>query len=317
MIECLCLLGKVAAVGAIICQRLRPTIHGIITAKIKSQAEHAISFVWPGIGKAAQTGLTSLHYMKGQLESYRLLKQKKHQNGISLAGALLAASPVSVVMSLTGTAQASAKELLDSILETVVRIFENHVIVGELLESKSAQQVDLNAPRSIVGEANWNHDPEASHGTGGYSIGFSLTVLQLHQQMLSSKRPDLQARFHLKIRGVDLFFVSILGNNCVLMHLGFRDGSEDGLTFAFRFTEATISIPNQGVDLIRQGWSRRGPNVLQEGYGTAAILPEQGIYLAASTYRPVLQFTDKVASLLPKSILNLGKLGVPYTASGA
>lgn len=44
-----------------------------------------------------------------------------------------------------------------------------------------------------------------------------------------------------------------------------------------------------GVDLIRQGWSRRGPNVLQEGYGTAAILPEQGIYLAASIYRPVLQ----------------------------
>ena len=25
-----------------------------------------------------------------------------------------------------------------------------------------------------------------------------------------------------------------------------RDGSEDGLTFAFRFTDATISIPNQG-----------------------------------------------------------------------
>lgn len=44
-----------------------------------------------------------------------------------------------------------------------------------------------------------------------------------------------------------------------------------------------------GVDLIRQGWSRKGPNVLQEGYGTAAILPEQGIYLAASIYRPVLQ----------------------------
>jgi hypothetical protein len=26
----------------------------------------------------------------------------------------------------------------------------------------------------------------------------------------------------------------------------YRDGSEDGLTFAFRFTDATISIPNQG-----------------------------------------------------------------------
>ncbi|KAF6140232.1 hypothetical protein GIB67_000280 [Kingdonia uniflora] len=155
-----------------------------------------------------------------------------------------------------------------------------------------------------------------------------------------------------------------------------RDGSEDGLTFAFRFTDATISIPNQveklgyienlpkankmkisqtgletlnyvidnrvyipitrydlfyhillraaisfvdridspsfvsGVDLIRQGWSKRGPNVLQEGYGTAAVLPEQGIYLAASIYRPVLQFTDKVASLLPQKYSQLGNDGL-------
>jgi len=37
-----------------------------------------------------------------------------------------------------------------------------------------------------------------------------------------------------------------------------------------------------------QGW-RKGFNAQQEGYGTAAVLPEQGIYLAASIYRPVLQ----------------------------
>lgn len=58
-------------------------------------------------------------------------------------------------------------------------ISENHVIVGELLESKSAQQVDMNTPKAIVGEINWNPDSEASNDTGGYSIGFSLTVLQV------------------------------------------------------------------------------------------------------------------------------------------
>ncbi|CAA3000568.1 exocyst complex component SEC8 [Olea europaea subsp. europaea] len=63
-------------------------------------------------------------------------------------------------------------------------------------------------------------------------------------------------------------------------------------------------------DLIRQGWSRRGPNVLQEGYGTAAVLPEQGIYLAASVYRPVVQFTDKVASMLPEKFCQLGNDGL-------
>ncbi|RWV86081.1 hypothetical protein GW17_00052069 [Ensete ventricosum] len=37
-----------------------------------------------------------------------------------------------------------------------------------------------------------------------------------------------------------------------------------------------------------QGW-QRGPSAQQEGYGTSAVLPDQGIYLAASVYRPVLQ----------------------------
>ncbi|CDP12649.1 unnamed protein product [Coffea canephora] len=82
-------------------------------------------------------------------------------------------------MSPSGATQASAKELIDSIVEIVVRIFENHVIVGELLETKAAQQVDLNTPKSIVGDSKWNPDPKASHDTSGYCIGFSLTVLQV------------------------------------------------------------------------------------------------------------------------------------------
>ncbi|KAJ0045441.1 hypothetical protein Pint_05990 [Pistacia integerrima] len=315
LVECLCMLGKVAAAGAVICQRLRPTIHEIITSKIKAQAEH-INFSKSGICQAAQTGTTGLHFMKGQLESYQLPKHKR-QNGISLAGTLFAVSPVSPVMAPKGKAQAAAKELLDSILDTVERIFENHVVVGELLESKSIQH-GINTPKSIVADVNWKSHSEASV-TGGYSIGFSLTVLQSECQQLiceilratpeaatadaavqtarlASKAPSKEKRQ--------------LHNHEILTVMAYRDGSEDGLTFAFRFTDTTISIPNQGVDLIRQGWGRRGPNVLQEGYGTAAILPEQGIYLAASIYRPVLQFTDKVASMLPKKYSQLGNDGL-------
>lgn len=60
--------------------------------------------------------------MKGQLGSFQLPKQR-HQNAVALAGMLLAVSPVSPVMAPTGKAQASAKELLDSIFQTVIRIF--------------------------------------------------------------------------------------------------------------------------------------------------------------------------------------------------
>lgn len=75
-----------------------------------------------GIGRTARTANAGLHFIKGHLESYQLPKQKRH-NGISLAGTLLAVSPVSPVMAPTGKAQAAAKELLNSILDTVVRIF--------------------------------------------------------------------------------------------------------------------------------------------------------------------------------------------------
>lgn len=45
------------------------------------------------------------------------------------------------------------------------------------MESKSAHQVEVTTPRSAP--TDWNPDSEASQVTGGYSIGFSLTVLQV------------------------------------------------------------------------------------------------------------------------------------------
>lgn len=303
MVECLYMLDKVAAAGAIICQRLRPTIHDIITTKIRAHAEH-VNSSRVGIGQAARTATTGLHYFKGQLESYQLPKQKR-QNGISLTGTLLSVSPVSPVMAPMGTAQSAAKELLDSILEIVVRIFENHVIVGELLESKSSQQSNMNTPKTVTVEVAWNPDSEASHNTGGYSIGFSLTVLQSECQQLICEILRATPEAASADAAVQ---TARLANKAPSKEK--RDGSEDGLTFAFRFTDATVSIPNQGVDLIRQGWRGRGPNVLQEGYGSAALLPEQGLYLAASVYRPVVQFTDKIASMLPEKYSQLGNDGL-------
>lgn len=100
---------------------MRPTLHDIITSKIKTHSE-LVNSSRSGIGQGARAATSGLHFMKGQLESYQLPKQK-HQNGISLAGTLLAASPVSPVMAPGGKAQAAAKDLLNSILDAVVRIF--------------------------------------------------------------------------------------------------------------------------------------------------------------------------------------------------
>ncbi|KAH9703962.1 exocyst complex component SEC8 [Citrus sinensis] len=307
MVECLCILGKVAAAGAI------------------------IWFVFRLICVlAAQTGTTGLHFMKGQLRSYQLPKQKR-QNGISLSGTLLAVSPVSALMAPMGKAQAAAKELLDSILDSVVRIFENHVVVGELLESRSSRH-DINTPKSMIADANWNPDSEASV-TGGYSIGFSMTVLQSSssvcfsilfvvsknyvgksecQQLICEilRATPEAASADAAVQTARLANLSHLICNhelLTVMLTGMGQKMVLHLLFASQMLQYRYLIRTDGgADLIRQGWSRRGTNVLQEGYGTAAVLPEQGIYLAASIYRPVLQFTDKVASMLPQKYSQLG-----------
>ncbi|XP_047971389.1 exocyst complex component SEC8 isoform X1 [Salvia hispanica] len=299
LVECLSMLGKVSAAGAIICQRLRSTIHDIITAKIKAQVGR-VSRQRHGLGHTASPTVTGLHYLKGQLE-HHLAKQKR-QNGISPNGAL-AVSPVSHVMSPSGTAQISTRDLLDSILDTVVRIFENHVIVGELLESKSSQQLNMNTPKTMAADVSWSNDSDVSNDTGGFSVGFSLNVLQSECQQLICE--ILRATPDATSADAAVQTARLASKN---PSKDKRDGSEDGLTFAFRFTDASTSTPNQGSDLNRQGWRR--PNVVQEGYGTGAVLPEQGIYLAASVYRPVVQFTEKVASMLPQKFSQLGNDGL-------
>ena len=42
-----------------------------------------------------------------------------------------------------------------------------------------ASQHDINTPKSLPTDVNWNADSEASQATGGYTISFPLTVLQV------------------------------------------------------------------------------------------------------------------------------------------
>ncbi|KAF3506147.1 hypothetical protein F2Q69_00003217 [Brassica cretica] len=312
LVECLCMLGKVAAAGAIICQKLRPTIHEIIISKIKAHMETR-NLSKSGSSQSDRTGAVGLHIIKGQSEAYRLSKEKP-QNGMPNSGSHLAVSPVSPLMAPGGKAQAAAKDLLDSILDTIVKIFENHVVIGELLELKASQH-DINTPKSLPTDVNWNTDPEASQVTGGYTISLPLTVLQSECQQLiceilratpetaSADAAAQTAKLAKKAPKKDKRQVILSIGSSYIHGDGFPNimgAPEDGLTFTFRFTDATVSLSNQGADLIRQGWGKRASNASQEGYGSAAVLPEQGIYLAASIYRPVLQFTDKITSMLPK-----------------
>ncbi|RID71376.1 hypothetical protein BRARA_C03317 [Brassica rapa] len=137
LVECLCMLGKVAAAGAIICQKLRPTIHEIIISKIKAHMETR-NLSKSGSNQGDRTGAVGLHIIKGQSEAYRLSKDKP-QNGMPNSGSHLAMSPVSPLMAPGGKAQAAAKDLLDSILDTI-NFVKDHLLPTMFVDYRKGVQ---------------------------------------------------------------------------------------------------------------------------------------------------------------------------------
>ncbi|XP_062195954.1 exocyst complex component SEC8-like isoform X2 [Phragmites australis] len=293
LVQCLSMLGKVAAAGAVICQRVRPTIHDVITSKIKTYSEEASK---SSIDKAAKR-TSDVSHPYGSIWRHELFQQKT-KNSASLMAAQLVVSPISPAMAPTGDAQLAASQLLGSIFECLVDILENHIIVGELLEQKSSSEVDnVNAPHMNC-DASWNPDSESSQATGCFSIAFSLSVVQSECQQLLCE--ILRATPEAATADAAVQTARLANKDPVKEK---RDGSE-GLSFAFRITDAATSVPNEG-----QGW-RRNSNIPQEGYGTARVIPDQGIFLAASVYRPVFEFMNKIGLMLPKKYSQLGNDGL-------
>ncbi|CAM0911352.1 unnamed protein product [Alopecurus aequalis] len=295
LVQCLSMLRKVAAAGAVICQRVRPTIHDVISSKIKAYTGEASK---SSIDKIARKRTSDVSYSHGPVTLYQLSKQKTKNGALAMATQLVA-SPISPAMAPTGDAQCAASQLLGSIFECLVDILENHITVGELLEQKASTEVDnVNTPHIANGDTSWNPDSEYSQATGGFSVAFSLSVVQSECQQLLCE--ILRATPEAATADAAVQTARLANKDPVKEK---RDGSE-GLSFAFRITDAAISAQNEG-----QGW-RRSSTVPQEGYGTASVIPDQGIFLAASVYRPVFEFMNKIGLMLPPKYSQLGNDGL-------
>lgn len=299
MVECLGLLGKVAAAGAIISQKLRPAIHELITEEIKARAA-AIDACRPRLDQVSRTVSAGSKINRITVGAGTFSpKHVHHSGGNAAVGCLLGTGPLGPFMGALGRGQAAAQEILESILGLILRVLENHVIVGEMMEIKSANQGDASSPRKMNGDLSWNADPDIARATGGYSLSFALTVIQSECQQLICDilraTPDAAtadaavqtARLASKLPRKDSI------GNCT---------SDDGLSFAFRFTDTVFSTGD--------GLRQRRNAAAQEGYGTGAVLSERGFYLIAAVYKPTLQFTDKVLVLLPPKYTQLGKDGL-------
>uniref|UniRef100_A0A0E0ATV8 Exocyst complex component Sec8 n=1 Tax=Oryza glumipatula TaxID=40148 RepID=A0A0E0ATV8_9ORYZ len=134
------------------------------------------------VNKAANEN-SDVSHSNGRAARYQLLKQKT-KNGASLMASQLVVSPISPAMAPTGDAQCAASQLLSAIFECLVDILENHITVGELLEQKSSTEVDnANTPHMANGDASWNPDSESSQATGGFTVAFSLSVVQVQPHL--------------------------------------------------------------------------------------------------------------------------------------
>lgn len=99
-------------------QRVRPTIHDVITSKIKAYTGEASKC---NIDKIARKTTSDVSHSHGPVTLYQLSKQKT-KNGALAVATQLVASPISPAMAPTGDAQRAASQLLGSIFECLVDI---------------------------------------------------------------------------------------------------------------------------------------------------------------------------------------------------
>lgn len=86
----------------------------------------------PQASELSRQGVSNSYFPK-DMENYQSLK-KKNKNGTSAIGVQFAVSPVSPEMIPMGKAQSSARDLLNSILDTIIQIFGKIYANNILLE---------------------------------------------------------------------------------------------------------------------------------------------------------------------------------------
>lgn len=336
LVECVGLLGKVAAAGAVLSQRVRGTVREIILNEIKefaAAAEAARPRV-EQVGKRSSSSsplsssltLSSTPRTHASLSSTHLRGTGSKTMADRVAGAAAAAAAVErggangggagggggggggsvgvgggavALHAPNGLAQVTAQEVLESIMKKLTLILENHIVAGELMEARASDR-SSDVRRTPDGDEAVS---KFSASTGGYSVAFVWSCMQSEcQQLLCDilrANPDGGS--------------SETSGRSSQLRLDSSGSKGPMLTFSFRFTDASsgagAAAPSEPLSAPpkRRGGGPSGP---LEGYGTCGLLTERGIYLASACYRPTLQFTEKVCQMLPRKYADLGRSGL-------
>lgn len=113
-------------------QRVRPTIHDVITSKIKAYSEDAAKSSTDKHAKRT----SDVSHSDGPIPRFQTLKQNT-KNGASVMSAQLVVSPISPAMAPTGDAQRAASQLLRSIFECLLDILGRCYVSFSLISYKN------------------------------------------------------------------------------------------------------------------------------------------------------------------------------------
>eukprot|EP00850_Spirogloea_muscicola_P003874 SM000016S01862 [mRNA] locus=s16:323459:331808:+ [translate_table: standard] len=307
MVECLALLGKVAAAGTILAQRLKASIKDLIVTEVREKAS-AADLARPRVDQVAQTPVAAAS-STGLATPPPSKPGNRSVAGLGLGSISGLRSPIGARVDIKTTApttgpfssaQLATQELLNSILDRLAHVLENHVVAGQTLEAKTRDGVKIGSPQQNTHVAP-DSDADREQVMGGYSVAYIWACLQgecqhlLYEIVRASPDGTIADAGHLP-RAHDT------------RSNGGAHGS-GGLTFSFRYADSGAPAPgvmdnlpgaSLGGDGLRHVRGRRGEQAYSaDGYGTAAILPDRGVELISACYKPLLQFVDKASRILP------------------
>eukprot|EP00897_Mesotaenium_endlicherianum_P010606 jgi/Mesen1/9574/ME000065S09000 len=312
LVECLALLSKVAAAGAILSQRLRSTVRELIMSEIKARAI-AAEAARPRMEQVTKTSAAAGSPLPKAMQMpagspAKTPGKKAPQKTPQKAGAAAAAAAAAAQKAgkftpagPTGVAQTAAQELLESVMDMLIRVLENHVLASAIMDTKAADMAQMSpVPSPTGGGPGGGGEPENyNESTGGYSSEVQQLICDVLMATPDGASADAATARLANLRVLD-------------------DGSNgQSLSFSFRFAESGLAAAGGegaggtlGGDGLFHTRAKRGAVLGQEGFGTSTALPDRGIYLTSACYRPVLQFTERVCALLPPAYAELGKHGL-------
>jgi exocyst complex component 4 len=261
LVECLALLGKLAAAGSALSQRLRPTLRELIADVIKSRAQ-AAERARPRVDSIPKTSAGGSPMLLGGAHSATPHGPRGGFAGANLGGGSAAGGP-------TGAVSVAAQQLLEEVFGVCIGALENHRLVHTFMQMRAAEdqgaRAVLSPPREEGLAEGFKRDGGGGAELAPYNLGVAWSCVQSECQalvceILRATPAGVSADQGGLVGGVKegVKKGGPPGGSAAKGGEGALEGEDEELAFAFRFTDLGSALPgrkklDEGQDLHKEG----------------------------------------------------------------